>query len=83
MTIPIGSLPKIIFVDVMFLFVKMTCHDALVEINNVVKFIFKLRYHSTSNQFLHTLLILQDITAKQYHIQILLPKLGELFLGTS
>ena len=83
MTIPIGSLPKIIFVDVMFLFVKMTCHDVLVEINNVVKFIFKLRYHSTSNQFLHTLLILQDITAKQYHIQILLPKLGELLLGTS
>lgn len=67
----------------MFLFVKMTCHDVLVEINNVVKFIFKLRYHSTSNQFLHTLLILQDITAKQYHIQILLPKLGELLLGTS
>ena len=83
MTIPIGSLPKIIFVDFMFLFVKVTCRDVLVEINNVVKFIFKLRYHSTSNRFLHTLLILQDITAKQYHIKILLPKLGELFLGTS
>ena len=83
MTIPIGSLPKIIFVDVMFLFVKVTCHDVLVEINNVAKFIFKLRHHSTSNRFLHTLLILQDITAKQYHIKILLPKLSELFLGTS
>ena len=43
MTIPIGSLPKIIFVDVMFLFVKVTCHDVLVEINNAVKFMFKLR----------------------------------------
>ena len=83
MTIPIGSLPKIIFVDVTFLFFKVTCHDVLVEINNVVKFILKLRHFSTSNLFLHTLLILQDITAKQYHIQILLPKLGELFLGTS
>ena len=83
MTIPIGSLPKIIFVDFMFLFVKVTCHDVLVEINNVVKLIFKLRYHSTSNRFLHTLLILQDITAKQYRIKILFPKLGVLFLGTS